>query len=324
MITADFLSSLRGRGVRLWVEDGRLKCDAPPGVLDDRLRAQLAASKSELLTLITEVGTTLSSPRSLVPLKPTGDYPPLFARPGHNGDIFCYRPLAEHLDSRQPLYGVEPKGIDGSRTLDTVEEMAQYEIEQIRRFQPEGPYYIAGFCAGGAVAFESARQLAQAGDDVARVVLFGSPFPTVYRTGRMQLFLGSLGHRVRRHTSAVTAGSVADGVEYVRSRASVRLAQATSSNDSALGNRRRIEKATMAAVERYEPGFYAGRVDLFLPSESWRHSGDRPDEWRRVAGQIVEHVGPDECDGDSMLLEPHVRVLSALLYQALREEEGAE
>ena len=50
MTTAEFLSSLRERGVRLSVEDGRLKCDAPPGVLDDGLRAQLAARKQELLS----------------------------------------------------------------------------------------------------------------------------------------------------------------------------------------------------------------------------------------------------------------------------------
>ena len=60
---------LRERGVRLSVEDGRLKCDAPPGVLDDELRAQLAARKEELLTLIAGAETALSAPRSLVPLK---------------------------------------------------------------------------------------------------------------------------------------------------------------------------------------------------------------------------------------------------------------
>ena len=47
MSTAEFLSSLRERHVRLWVEDGRLKCDAPPGVLDDDLRAHSSrASRS--------------------------------------------------------------------------------------------------------------------------------------------------------------------------------------------------------------------------------------------------------------------------------------
>lgn len=311
MTTANFLSSLRERGVRLSVADGRLMCDAPLGVLDDGLRAQLAARKQELLTLIAEAEMSLGAPRSLVPLKPTGEHPPLFARPGHNGDVFCYRALAAHLDPRKPLYGVEPKGVDGSPTPETVEEIAEYEVAQIRRFQPEGPYYIAGFCAGGTITFESARQLAHAGGDVARVLLFGSPFPTVYRTGR-----------VRRHMAAATAGSLAEGVEYIRRRAGARVATAGERHDPALANRRRIEDATLAAVKRYEPGFYAGRVDVFLPSEAWRHSSDRPDEWKRVAGQVVEHVGPDRCDGDDMLLEPHVPVLAALLNRALRDEGG--
>ena len=198
--------------------DGRLKCDAPPGVLDDGLRAQLAARKQELLTLIAEAEMTLGAPRSLVPLKPTGDHPPLFARPGHNGDVFCYRALAAHLDPHRPLYGVEPKGVDGSPTAETVEEIAEYEVAQIRRFQPDGPYYIAGYCAGGTIAFESARQLADAGEDVARVVLFGSPFPTVYRTGRVRRTCVSEPPSEAPHGRA-TAGSLAEGVEYIRSRA---------------------------------------------------------------------------------------------------------
>ena len=31
MTTAEFLASLRERDVRLWLEDGQLKCDAPAG-----------------------------------------------------------------------------------------------------------------------------------------------------------------------------------------------------------------------------------------------------------------------------------------------------
>jgi thioesterase domain-containing protein len=322
MTTAGLLSTLRERGVRLSVEDGRLKCDAPAGVLDDGLRAELAAHKEELMALLAGAETVLGAPRSLVPLKPAGDDPPLFARPGHNGDVFCYRALAEHLDPRRPLYGVEPKGVDGGPTPETVEEIAEYEVAQIREFQPEGPYYIAGYCAGGTVAFESARQLADAGAEVARVLLFGSPFPTVYRISQMRSYLRTQNYRVRRHTAEATAGSLAEGVEYIRSRARARVTTSGERLDPTLAeNRRRVEDATLAAVKRYEPGYYAGRVDLFLPSEAWRRSGDRPDEWRRVAGQVVEHVGPDRCDGDYMLREPHVPALAALVNQALRDKE---
>ena len=321
--TADFLSSLRERGVRLSVENGILKCDAPPGVLDDDLRTELAARKQELLALIADARTSLAAPRSLVPLKPTGDSPPLFARPGHNGDVFCYRALAEYLDPRQPLYGMEPKGLDGSPVPDTVEGIARYEVEQIRQLQPHGPYHLAGYCAGGAVAFESARQLAAAGEEVSRLLLFGSPFPTVYRTHPARLYLRTLGYRVRRHSGALTSASYGDSVEYVRERMRARAAAAADARDPALAHRRAVEDATVEAVKRYDPGYFDGRVDLFLPNEAWRHSGDRPEDWKQVAAEVVEHIGPDESDGDTMLREPHVAALAVLIASSLGNDATA-
>jgi thioesterase domain-containing protein len=320
--TAEFLSILRERGVRVWVENGRLKADAPAGILDDALRGQLAAQKRELMELVSQTQVTLSGPRSLVPLKSAGSQPPLFARPGHNGDVFCYRALADHLDPDRPLYGVEPKGSDGGPTADTVEEMAQYEVAQIRSLQPHSPYFIAGFCAGGTITFESARQLAHAGEEVARVLLFGSPFPTVYRGLQVRSMVRSLSERGRRHASTIVrADSVSDAVHYVRDRAQARSDGAATRRDPSLANRRRIEDATIEAVKSYEPGFYAGRVDVFLPSEAWRRSGDRPNDWKLVASEVVEHVGSDGTDGDNMLLEPRVRALANLLNPTLRPEE---
>jgi thioesterase domain-containing protein len=322
MTTAEFLANLRERDVRLWLEDGQLKCDAPTGALDDGWRKELSARKEELATLIAEAETILAGPRSLVPLKPTGEHPPLFARPGHNGDVFCYLALARYLDPGQPLYGVEPKGLDGGPLAGTVEDMAAYEVEQIRNFQSAGPYHLAGFCAGGAIAFESARQLAAAGEEVARVVLFGSPFPSAYRSSRVATQLRSVRHSVRRHAPALTAGPVSDRVEYVRGRLRSRASAGHELRDPALENRRRMEAATVDALKRYYPGFYPGRLDAFLPSEAWRHSGEGSEEWKQVAREVIEHVGPDGADGDNMLREPHVQVLAALLNPCLQNYWG--
>ena len=318
--TAAFLSQLRERGVRVWVENDRLKCDAPPGMLDGSLREQLASRKQELLTLISAARTTISAPRSLVPLKISGEYPPLFARPGHSGDVFCYRALAQHLDERRPLYGVEPKGLDGSPVAETVEEMAAFEVAQIRALQPKGPYYIAGYCAGGSIAFESARQLVAAGEEVARLFLLGSPFPDAYRVSALRSLVPQLRFEFREHAAAAFAnGSLAEAVEYVyvrlRARASVALRK-----DPSLANQRRVVRATVAAVKRYEPGYYGGRVDLFLPNGAWSRSIEQPDQWKRVSGRVVEHVGPDHVNGATMLREPHIRVLAKLVNASLREE----
>jgi thioesterase domain-containing protein len=322
MTTAELLARLRERDVRLWLEDGKLKCDAPPGFLDERWRQELSARKHELVSLIGEAETTLAGPRSVVPLKPTGQSPPVFARPGHNGDVFAYLALAKYLDAERPLYGVEPEGLDGGPLADTVEGMAAYEVEQIRSFQPAGPYYLAGFCAGGAIAFESARQLVQAGEEVARVMLFGAPFPTVYRSGRASTQLRRVRHAARRHAPALTAGSVSDRVAYARSYLRERAGAAEERDDPALENRRRIEDATIDAVKRYEAGFYPGRVDAFLPNGAWRHAGEGSDEWKKVARQVIEHIGPDGADGDNMLKEPHVQALAALVNTSLEDDSG--
>ena len=322
MTTAEFLATLRERDVRLWAEGGRLKCDAPPGALDDELREQLVARKHELLGLVSGVEASLAAPRSLVPLKPTGDQPPLFARPGHNGDVFCYRPLADHLDERRPLYGIEPKGLDGSPVPGTIEEMAAYEVEQIRAFQPEGPYFLAGYCAGGSITFETARQLSDSGAEVARVIMFGAPFPTTYRVGGVRAQVRSLSQRGRMHATRLRGASVAQSFSYLGARANACAERVTERYDPAFADRRRVEEATVAAVKLYDPRTYAGRIDMFLPNEAWRHSGDRPDDWRPVSGMVVEHIGPDECDGDTMLLEPYVQALADMLNPSLDEEKG--
>ncbi len=55
--------------------------------------------------------------------------------------------------------------------LTTVPEMAAYHIATIRERQPHGPYHIAGFCIAGMVAYEVARQLLDAGEEVALLAL---------------------------------------------------------------------------------------------------------------------------------------------------------
>src|SRR5262249_37178884 len=50
--------------------------------------------------------------------------------------------------------------------LSTVEEMAAAYLKEIREFQPEGPYFLGGFCLGGQVAFDIAQRLQEMGEEV--------------------------------------------------------------------------------------------------------------------------------------------------------------
>src|SRR5512141_1193663 len=52
MTLVEFLSHLRDLDVRLWVEDDRLRCQAPTGVLTPALRTELAERKREIMAFL--------------------------------------------------------------------------------------------------------------------------------------------------------------------------------------------------------------------------------------------------------------------------------
>jgi acetoacetyl-CoA synthetase len=70
------------------------------------------------------------------------------------------------------VYGIEACGLEGkSEPFDQVEAMAQFHIEQIKRLQPNGPYFLAGYSFGGLVALQMAQRLTAAGKKIAVLAL---------------------------------------------------------------------------------------------------------------------------------------------------------
>ena len=55
--------------------------------------------------------------------------------------------------------------------------MAAKFIDEMKRRQPEGPYSLAGWSAGGVIAYEIVNQLTKAGDAVDHVVFIDAPCP---------------------------------------------------------------------------------------------------------------------------------------------------
>lgn len=55
--------------------------------------------------------------------------------------------------------------------------MATKFIEEMKRRQPNGPYNLAGWSAGGVIAYEIVVQLTQAGDQVANLIIIDAPCP---------------------------------------------------------------------------------------------------------------------------------------------------
>jgi thioesterase domain-containing protein len=55
--------------------------------------------------------------------------------------------------------------------------MAACYVEEIRKVQPEGPYFLSGRCFGGVVAFEMAQQLLAHGQRTAFLGMIDTIFP---------------------------------------------------------------------------------------------------------------------------------------------------
>lgn len=84
----------------------------------------------------------------------------------------------------------------------------KYLLEILRR-QPQGPYYLGGWSAGGICAYETAQQLARQGGAMARLILLDAPNPINLQSPRLYDFLDSLNvYGAKSGDAAAAASSV--------------------------------------------------------------------------------------------------------------------
>lgn len=129
------------------------------------------------------------STTSLVDIQPMGSRTPIYFVHGVGGGMFWgYANLARHLGSDQPVRAFKSRGLDGLPELPSIPEIARSYVADLKAQQPEGPYVLGGYCFGGNVAYEMARQLKEQGDEVALVALIScSPPNSHYETTTFSL-----------------------------------------------------------------------------------------------------------------------------------------
>ena len=125
------------------------------------------------LARVVEAGNPRDSWKSLVSIRSGGDRQPLYLVHGLAGEISYFYNLVRYLEPNRPVYGLQAP----AAPFDQMEPMASHYLQEIRQVQPEGPYLLGGYCLGGCVAYEMARQLVEAGDEVQVLALFNSVPP---------------------------------------------------------------------------------------------------------------------------------------------------
>ena len=187
--------------------------------------------------------------------------------------------------------------------------MAAEHLEEIRKVQPRGPYYISGSCVGGVVAFELAQQLRAAGEEVPILILIDSNYPTRPRMIRNQL--------INLWSDTLPPGVVRpEGVRgmAVRARDRARVLfspteeQRIGMRRSAIGNR------YLRRILAYRPQPYDGKL-TFLACED-REVEDAARVWKDVAtaGLEVRYLHGDHYTH----LREHAATTAGTLEECLR------
>jgi len=289
-----------------------------------------APTVEQLAVLLREDGWVPSS--ALVPLQSRGNQPPLFCVHQHTGHLFCYQHLARHLGANQPVYGLIPRGLDGrEQPLARLEAMAETYIQEIRRLQPAGPYHLAGYCFGGMVAFEMARQFVAQGEGVGLVALIESVGGGPAAWAQRRRLTVRLARRFAYERAQLAPLSAAAKLSYLGEKATAlvrelpgkiltRLQEHGGSQTYLNHAIRRVEAAHRNAGRHYEPSAYPGRVVLFRPARpSARHHGDPLWGWDRLALGGVE-ICEIPATRPTIVDEPDVHILAAELRKRLASE----
>jgi thioesterase domain-containing protein/aryl carrier-like protein len=107
---------------------------------------------------------------------------PLFCVHGAGGNVLNFKVISDRLGQDQPFYGLQAQGVDGRLApLETIEEMAAQYVEAVRTVEAHGPYRLAGYSGGGAIALEMAQQLKKDGAEVEFLAMIDTLSPTAAR-----------------------------------------------------------------------------------------------------------------------------------------------
>ncbi|WP_225726861.1 MULTISPECIES: non-ribosomal peptide synthetase [unclassified Nocardia] len=107
----------------------------------------------------------------VLPIRTDGQWPPLWMIRGGGGLCWPYLAFVNYLPDRQ-LYGIQAREYDRTRPKSTsVEEMVDEYVGHVLACQPDGPYHLMGWSAGGAYAHAMAVELRRRGHRVDLLVM---------------------------------------------------------------------------------------------------------------------------------------------------------
>src|SRR5690606_33944872 len=88
--------------------------------------AQVVEANSENFRITKSVLNKEIKWDSLVPIKPSGNKPPIYFVHGLGLNVMIFQPFSKHVDREQPVYGLQGLGLNSDTTEDfSMEELAK-------------------------------------------------------------------------------------------------------------------------------------------------------------------------------------------------------
>jgi amino acid adenylation domain-containing protein len=154
------------------------------------------ATIEHVARVLAEETQKVESRAPVVVVQKGGSRKPFFYLHGEwKGGGLYSRELARYQGPEQPFYLLEPYKFDGLSVPPTFEEVAAAHLEAMRSIQPEGPYFLSGYCNGALLAYEMARQMQEQGLEVGLLLLMDPDFPA--RHGMVRKVIRQIGNVLR-------------------------------------------------------------------------------------------------------------------------------
>jgi amino acid adenylation domain-containing protein len=292
----------------------------PPAVLIERPTIEHLADA--VRADAAPVPEDLSGYRYLVPFGPQGARPRLVCVHGAGGNVLNFAALADRLGANRALLGIQSRGVDGrERPFERIEEMAAAYLQELRAAQPQGPYFLAGYCGGGVVAHAMANQLQREGQEIALLVLIDCYRPglVVREQSRSQRWSEGL----RKHGIAFIAQRAAG---WVQRHGGALWARSLINLNTLLGRQIPfalrdfwLTSAFLASTRHFAPAPYAGELTLLRAVDVDSELAEVGPElgWSGLASRIQSFEVPG--NHFTLLDHPNVEVLATKLAACMEQ-----
>ncbi len=272
-----------------------------------------ASTLESMATLLTNPGPGAKRARATV-LQAKGTQPPFFWLSEPHAALS----LVAEMASDQPFITValDPAEKQELSNAPRLADIGSRLAKIIRAEQPQGPYFIGGYCTSGIVAFEVASQLVAAGCDVGLVVMLHAANPVLFGwRQKLALELDRLNHGLRKKLSLPSRRKWRSLTERLLWNGRRLLNEGRKPQDESQA----FDDVQDRAAYVYVPKPYPGAVALLQPAKRPRALNYRAAWAGLVTGKFI---AVDISGSHATMMErPYVTELGAKISACLREAQ---